>query len=189
MRAVWLGAVAATAAVISIGVASVAYSDENEGSDNKQQVEQQLRQQPLTPEQSDQQAAQLAEEQQRIAYADVADPEISPGLAFDGNGRALIRIYSDRDAVAIQEELDARGIEADLLPSRYTHAEHAGVEEALRAVPLSGNEALGFHYDATKDFVVVSGSVEADKLAAATGQLGSLFEYEWTDSAGRVSRD
>lgn len=186
MRLPHIGFALAGLVILSVGIAVPAQSA-TDGDLGVKRIEiERLQNYVPTPKEEAQDAAMLAEEQDRIAYGEIAVPAISPGHGIAEDGSVIIRVYPGVDIDAVEAALAREGMKASVELSRYMPAEKDALEAALRGIHLEGDEAFGFAYDAFKDIVSVGGSVPASKLEAA---VGHRLPYEFTyGDARRVSR-
>jgi hypothetical protein len=181
-----IGFALAGVVVLGIGFSVPAHSATNAPDDKGPEIER-LRDYELTAEERVQEIAQLAEEQDRIAYGEIAVPAVSPGHGISENGDVILRVYPGIDVEGVERALEIEGLKATILPSAYMPAEKEALEAALTSIKLDEGEAFGFAYNAVKDVVVVSGAVPQSKIDEAVGSR-LHYEFEYGETAGRVSR-
>lgn len=91
------------------------------------------------------------------------------------DGTRFVRVFADVDEAEF-DEIAEQSIEVER--SRYTRADYEAMQNAVRAIPLTGDEASGTSYDPVDDVFVVAGSLDEARLAEALSGYEYRFVYD-----------
>lgn len=106
---------------------------------------------------------------------------MSPGYFLAEDGSSVVRVYAEIDLATAEQaaiEQTPQGFTAQVLPSRYTHAELTALHDSLPRIDTGPDGSFAARYDAEADIFVLTGNVPPEVIAARLGE--TPYQYDLT---------